>query len=113
MKNNLMNYLYSCITLDGAHSAVRQNLYRSLHGKNFLPKSDTEDLKFTQNAVMGMTNPLDLEVYPAVGARFTECHIIIGKESPYTVRVLSRFFLARQYHSILLFSNTHIHMLLV
>ncbi|KAG0019881.1 hypothetical protein BGZ81_009546 [Podila clonocystis] len=70
---------------DGAHSAVRQNLYRSLLNKNVLPKSDTEDLKFTQNAVMGLTNPLDLEVYPAVGARFTECHIVIGKESPYTM----------------------------
>ncbi|KAF9206897.1 hypothetical protein CPC16_010921 [Podila verticillata] len=74
---------------DGAHSAVRQNLYRSLQGKNVLPKSDTEDLKFTQNAVMGMTNPLDLNMYPAVGARFTECNIIIGKESPYTMWINS------------------------
>lgn len=82
---------FVCITLDGAHSAVRQNLYKSLQGKNVLPKSDTEDLKFTQNAVMGMTNPLDLDMYPAVGARFTECHIVIGKESPYTVRFFNQF----------------------
>ncbi|KAG9071840.1 hypothetical protein KI688_006056 [Linnemannia hyalina] len=70
---------------DGAHSAVRQNLYRSLKGKAYLPKSDMEALKFTQNAIIGLTNPLNPTQYPGVSDEFGECNIVIGKESPYTL----------------------------
>lgn len=70
---------------DGAYSAVRQNLYKTLREKNLLPKSDMETLKFTLNAIVGLTNPLDLDRYPAVGGRFSEVNIVVGKDSPYTL----------------------------
>lgn len=76
------------IGADGAHSSIRQNLYRTLREKHMLPKSDAEPLKCIQNSIIGMTNPLDVERYPAAGARFSEVNIIVGKEdgSHYTVR---------------------------
>ncbi|CAO3568106.1 unnamed protein product [Mortierella alpina] len=70
---------------DGAYSAVRQNLYKTLRERNLLPKSDMESLKFTLNAIVGLTNPLDLDRYPAVGGRFSEVNIVVGKDSPYTL----------------------------
>ncbi|KAG0366188.1 hypothetical protein BGZ54_005689 [Gamsiella multidivaricata] len=70
---------------DGAYSAVRQNLYKHMQEKNLLPKSDMKPLKHTLNAIIGLTNPLDLEKYPSVGARFSEVDIVVGKESPYTL----------------------------
>jgi 2-polyprenyl-6-methoxyphenol hydroxylase-like FAD-dependent oxidoreductase len=76
---------------DGAHSAVRQNLYRSLKEKAFLPKSDMEELKFTQNAIIGLTNPLNPSQYQGVSEEFGECDIVIGKDSPYTVSLVSSF----------------------
>ncbi|KAF9897680.1 hypothetical protein BX616_005157, partial [Lobosporangium transversale] len=72
---------------DGSYSAVRQNLYRTLREKNLLPKSDMEPLKYTANTLIGITNPLDLEKYPAAGARFSEVNIVAGKDSPYTLWV--------------------------
>ncbi|KAG0275463.1 hypothetical protein BGZ95_008761 [Linnemannia exigua] len=70
---------------DGAHSAVRQNLYRNLKDKGLLPKADAEALKFTQNALIGLTNPLNPSQYPGVSSEFGECNIVIGKDSPYTL----------------------------
>ncbi|KAG0304420.1 hypothetical protein BGZ98_005540 [Dissophora globulifera] len=70
---------------DGAYSAVRQNLYRSLREKNLLPKPDMEPLKYTQNAIVGLTKPMDVERYPAVGARFSEVNVVVGKDAPYTL----------------------------
>ncbi|KAF9181727.1 hypothetical protein BGZ51_005230 [Haplosporangium sp. Z 767] len=73
------------IGADGAHSAVRQNLYNNLRSKGLLPKADTESLKFKLNAIVGMTDSLDLERYPAVGGRFSEVNIVVGKDTPYTL----------------------------
>ncbi|KAF8936907.1 hypothetical protein BGZ58_003550 [Dissophora ornata] len=70
---------------DGAHSAVRQNLYKILQEKNQLPKSDMEPLKVAINAIVGITDPLDPERYPAVGAKFSDVNIVIGKNSPHTL----------------------------
>lgn len=73
------------IGADGAYSAVRQNLYRALREKNQLPKSDMEPLKFTLNAVIGISDPLDPEQYPMVESEFGDVEIIVGKENPYTL----------------------------
>ncbi|KAG0046330.1 hypothetical protein BGZ83_008509 [Gryganskiella cystojenkinii] len=72
---------------DGPYSAVRQNLYRRLKEKGvFLPKSDTEALKFVQNCIMGLTAPIqDLDRYPAAAAEFAEVFIVVGKDQPYTL----------------------------
>ncbi|KAG0340679.1 hypothetical protein BG004_006323 [Podila humilis] len=68
------------IGADGAHSSIRQNLYRTLREKNILPKSDTEPLRHTQNSIIGMTESLCSNMYPAAGAQFSEVNIIVGKE---------------------------------
>ncbi|KAF9996934.1 hypothetical protein BGZ80_009118 [Entomortierella chlamydospora] len=71
---------------DGAYSAVRQNLFRNLKEKSLLPKSDMESLKFTQNAIIGMTEPLDPVDFPEAATEFGRCQIVIGKDSsPYTL----------------------------
>ncbi|KAF9354889.1 hypothetical protein BGX26_007239 [Mortierella sp. AD094] len=71
---------------DGAYSAVRQNLFRNLKEKSLLPKQDMESLKFTQNAIIGMTEPLDLTEFPEAGSEFGRCQIVIGRDSsPYTL----------------------------
>ncbi|KAG0002698.1 hypothetical protein BGZ80_009618 [Entomortierella chlamydospora] len=74
---------------DGAHSAVRQNLYRSLREKNMLPKPDMEPLKFTLNAIMGLTDPMDLEQFPNAGAQFCDVDIIVGKDAYFTIWITS------------------------
>ncbi|KAF9970022.1 hypothetical protein BGZ65_011446, partial [Modicella reniformis] len=71
---------------DGAHSAVRQNLYKTLKEKGLLPKSDMDDLKVTQNAIIGLTRPVDLKRYPDAASEVAEVHIISGKDTcPYTL----------------------------
>lgn len=72
---------------DGAHSAVRQNLYKTLKDKGLLPKCDMEGLKVTQNAIIGLTRPVDLTRFPDAGAELAEVHIISGRDGhPFTVR---------------------------
>jgi len=72
---------------DGAHSAVRQNLYKNLRERGLLPKCDMEGLRVTQNSIIGLTRPVDLKRFPDAGAELAEVHIISGREgSPYTVR---------------------------
>ncbi|KAG0231579.1 hypothetical protein B0O80DRAFT_451953 [Mortierella sp. GBAus27b] len=71
---------------DGAHSAVRQNLYKNLKEKGLLPKCDMDDLKVTQNSIIGLTRPVDLTRFPDAGAEFAEVHIISGREAcPFTL----------------------------
>ncbi|KAI1319859.1 hypothetical protein EDD11_002853 [Mortierella claussenii] len=71
---------------DGAYSAVRQNLYKNLKDKGLLPKHDMESLKFTQNAMVGMSRPLNVDRFPEAAAEFGEVHIVTGKDaSPYTL----------------------------
>jgi hypothetical protein len=70
---------------DGAHSAVRQNLYRKLKDKGLLPKCDAEAPKFTQNALIGLTNTLDPSQYPDVNDAFSKVNMVIARHPPYTV----------------------------
>ncbi|KAF9344629.1 hypothetical protein BGX26_004095 [Mortierella sp. AD094] len=74
---------------DGAYSAVRQNLYRFLREKNMLPKPDMEPLKFTLNAIMGLTDPMDLEQFPNAGAPFCDVDIVVGKDAYFTIWITS------------------------
>ncbi|KAG0197179.1 hypothetical protein BGX28_009313, partial [Mortierella sp. GBA30] len=70
---------------DGAHSAVRQNLYKTLKDKKNFSKTDLDSPKFTQNAIMGTTVPMDLNRYPEAGTEFSEVYVVVGKGSPYTM----------------------------
>ncbi|KAF8977859.1 hypothetical protein BGZ46_007059 [Entomortierella lignicola] len=70
---------------DGAYSAVRQNLYRYLREKSLLPKQDMDPLKFSLNAIVGLTEPLDLQRFPHVGGELSEVTIVVGKDLPYAM----------------------------
>ena len=51
---------------DGAHSGVRQHLYKTLQRENKLPHSDAKDMSKGFMAMVGTTSPLDGEKYPFV-----------------------------------------------
>ncbi|KAF9918396.1 hypothetical protein FBU30_000224 [Linnemannia zychae] len=73
------------IGADGAYSAVRQNIYRTLKTKGLLHKSDQEPIKHTLNAITGITNPLDPARFPAVLEPFSEVILVVGKEPLYSL----------------------------
>ncbi|KAF9101513.1 hypothetical protein BGX29_005525 [Mortierella sp. GBA35] len=70
---------------DGAYSSVRQNMHKDLKDKKMLPRSDSKPLKFDQNCVVGITDALDPEKYPALAQESVELHGIIGNKAPYTI----------------------------
>ncbi|KAF9314549.1 hypothetical protein BG003_004066 [Podila horticola] len=49
---------------DGAHSAVRQHLFKVLKAKKLLPSSDEGDLPFDCVCLVGQTKVLDPEAFP-------------------------------------------------
>ncbi|KAG0354423.1 hypothetical protein BC939DRAFT_493328 [Gamsiella multidivaricata] len=74
---------------DGAYSAVRQNLYKSLAEKDELPLKDAQGLKIGYMTMVGTTDPLDEEKYEALKDNFTHFSFIIGKGKPYTWSVFT------------------------
>ncbi|KAI1314657.1 hypothetical protein EDD11_001910 [Mortierella claussenii] len=70
---------------DGAYSSIRQCMHKSLKEKGLLPKSDSEQLKFDQHCVVGITNELDPERYPILKEDYCELFGVIGKKRPYTI----------------------------
>ncbi|KAG0095883.1 hypothetical protein BGZ93_005275 [Podila epicladia] len=63
---------------DGAYSAVRQNLYKSLKEKEKLPASDDVALPFSCVCLVGQTVPLDPEEYPDMKKDTAQAHNILG-----------------------------------
>lgn len=70
---------------DGAHSAVRQSIYKDLEEQGELPSSDAQGLKMGYINIVGTTDPLDEEKYAKLKDDFTHFHFIIGNGKPYTV----------------------------
>lgn len=71
---------------DGAHSAVRQHLYKTLDKQGLLPKADTKAMSRGYISLVGTTRPLDPVKYPSVLKDDCETSFILGdKNSPYTV----------------------------
>ncbi|KAG9061276.1 hypothetical protein KI688_007614 [Linnemannia hyalina] len=71
---------------DGAHSSVRQHLYKTLEKEGLLPKSDTEDTNKGYISLVGTTNALDPVKYPGVLEKESESYFMFGdKDTPYTV----------------------------
>lgn len=71
---------------DGAHSAVRQHLYKTLEKQGLLPKADTKAMSRGYISLVGTTDALDPVKYPTVLKEDCEINYIIGdKKSPYTV----------------------------
>ncbi|KAG9068152.1 hypothetical protein KI688_011747 [Linnemannia hyalina] len=73
------------IGADGAYSAVRQNIYRTMKTKNLLPKSDQEPLKHTLNAIIGISQPLDGSRFPVAYQQFCEASVVVGKDPSYSL----------------------------
>lgn len=75
------------IGADGAHSAVRQHLYKTLAKKGILPKTDNKEMSRGYISLVGTTEALDPAKYPGVLSEDSESYYIVGdKDTPYTVR---------------------------
>ncbi|KAF9543219.1 hypothetical protein EC957_001094 [Mortierella hygrophila] len=73
---------------DGAHSAVRQHLYKTLEKESLLPKSDTKAMSKGYISLVGTTNALDPVMYPGVLNEDSEAFYMIGdKDTPYTLDI--------------------------
>ena len=70
---------------DGAYSSVRQCMHKSLKEKGLLPKADSQQLKFDQHCVVGITDPLSAEKYPILRDQTCDVYGIMGSKRPYTV----------------------------
>ncbi|KAG0224802.1 hypothetical protein BGW42_004862 [Actinomortierella wolfii] len=69
---------------DGGYSAVRQKLYQRLKEKGLLPKTDGESLSYRSSALIGITEPMDINAFPVVDARFIEVNVVLSKDNSYT-----------------------------
>ncbi|KAG0373252.1 hypothetical protein BGX24_011950 [Mortierella sp. AD032] len=70
---------------DGAHSAVRQHLYKTLDKEGLLPKADTKEMNKGYISLVGTTDALDPVKYPGVLREDSESYYVIGdKNTPYT-----------------------------
>ncbi|KAK5797005.1 hypothetical protein F5H01DRAFT_359381 [Linnemannia elongata] len=68
---------------DGAHSAVRQNLYAKLLKDKRLPSSDALPLPFSTVCLVGQTRPLTSEEFPDVALEDCQFRKIVGDNRPY------------------------------
>lgn len=71
---------------DGAHSGVRQALYKRLEQAGTLVPSDTNELNKGFICMVGTTEPLDPATYPGIDDEVSHCNQIIGKNNNYCVR---------------------------
>ncbi|KAF8945124.1 hypothetical protein BGZ47_003215 [Haplosporangium gracile] len=70
---------------DGAHSSIRQHLYKTLDKQGLLPKSDTKHMNKGYISLVGTTDALDPEKYPSLNLPESENSFIIGDgKTPYT-----------------------------
>jgi len=63
---------------DGAYSAVRQHLYKTLRMSGDLPKSDDVPLPFSCVCLVGQTSVLDPEEFPALQAETSQFNTVLG-----------------------------------
>ncbi|KAF9189120.1 hypothetical protein BGZ49_003867 [Haplosporangium sp. Z 27] len=68
---------------DGAYSAVRQNMYKSLKQKGKLSASDDKPLGYNQHCLVGVSEPVDPEQYPILKNNYADFHIVIPKKEPF------------------------------
>ncbi|KAG0342026.1 hypothetical protein BG000_007219 [Podila horticola] len=65
---------------DGAHSAVRQHLFKILKAKNLLPASDEGDLPFDCVCLVGQTEVLDIDEFPDMKLSHCKFNSVLGTE---------------------------------
>ncbi|KAF9142595.1 hypothetical protein BG015_000745 [Linnemannia schmuckeri] len=68
---------------DGAHSGVRQALYKRLQKDGTLAPSDANELNKVFICMVGTTKPLDPAKYPGVDDKISQYNQIIGKNNSY------------------------------
>lgn len=73
------------IGADGAHSAVRQHLYRSLKAEGKLPKSDDAPLPYSCVCLVGQTEALDPEEFPDLKEEYCKDYSVVGTEKKFSV----------------------------
>ncbi|GJJ68651.1 hypothetical protein EMPS_00997 [Entomortierella parvispora] len=69
---------------DGAHSAVRQGLYKALQEQSLLPASDATELSKGFLALVGTTDPLDPEQYPFLKNKTSNFSQVIGRGTSFS-----------------------------
>ncbi|KAK3835028.1 MAG: hypothetical protein J3R72DRAFT_451711 [Linnemannia gamsii] len=69
---------------DGAHSAVRQNLYAQLKKEMKLPPTDDVPLPFSTVCLLGQTRPLTTDEFPHLSRETSQFVRILGENKPYT-----------------------------
>ncbi|KAF9581778.1 hypothetical protein BGW38_001084 [Lunasporangiospora selenospora] len=74
------------IGCDGAYSAVRQRMYQILKEKGVnVPKADFAPFRFDMHCVVGVSKPLDPEVYPTLKKPYCEFEVILGNDLSYNI----------------------------
>ncbi|KAG0282525.1 hypothetical protein BGZ96_000379 [Linnemannia gamsii] len=68
---------------DGAHSAVRQNMYAELNEENKLPPADGVALPFINVCLVGQTRPLTVEEFPDLEQQECQFNRVVGENKPY------------------------------
>ncbi|KAF9211848.1 hypothetical protein BGZ59_007545 [Podila verticillata] len=74
---------------DGAHSSVRQSLYRQLHEEGRLPSADDEDQRVYYMSVLGITGPMDPKKYPSVAESLSRGDVITSQTKPNSRRTFT------------------------
>ncbi|CAO3568037.1 unnamed protein product [Mortierella alpina] len=69
---------------DGAHSGVRQTLYKRLDDARLLPECDTRQMGKGYICIVGTTDRMDAERYPKLRELHSEASLIIADDSPHT-----------------------------
>ncbi|KAK3831887.1 MAG: hypothetical protein J3R72DRAFT_495455 [Linnemannia gamsii] len=74
---------------DGAYSAIRQHMYRSMTKAGTLPASDAEDMAMPYVCMVGTTIPLaDTEKHPELKSDHSQIKHVIGDHGPYSWTVI-------------------------
>ncbi|KAG0263815.1 hypothetical protein BG011_008015 [Mortierella polycephala] len=69
------------IGADGAHSGVRQSLYKRLEEKNLLPNEDTKSFSIGHTLMVGVAELKDLEKYPHLKDPHSVMNHVIGGDN--------------------------------
>lgn len=71
---------------DGAHSAIRLQLFKDLNSAGVLPLSDNMPLPFNCVCLVGQTKALDPEEYPGLKLEHSQFYFVVGDDD-YSVRI--------------------------
>ncbi|KAG0198647.1 hypothetical protein BGX28_007910, partial [Mortierella sp. GBA30] len=74
---------------DGAHSGVRQTLYRRLVNAKILPECDARQMGRGYICLVGTTDRLDAAKYPKLKEPLSEASLIIADNSPHSWSVFT------------------------